>query len=426
MEFFLTVKAAAWLICKNRKTLRHLGIGLESRILGAFYHHDLDVVEENFEDTESFMDLLKEFDQNAKSQAPMLRLESLKMIGLDPRVMLFGQSILGGQSSSRSISRPFVDLQHLTSLTLESCFNLGRLLHLLARSSSDGSVNGDESVKNLPNLRSLTIRSEDTHRLRSSALKSFLCALSPLKSLRILFSGQSVLPRLSDILPIHGATLEALVWEDRLGRRADLKSDRIPFDEACDIMDRASDIAEFCPNLVELGIAVKWHYNKDGVPTDFEGEVRASGFLYFPMQKANNCIQVIEKPLRLPHLKTLNIRNLPRIIHYDTSQPAPFIKGLADMIAQDLLDEYESDGPPPLRILGLGALTYRDVYDGTVVEGATALDEFLRLRVYAVEYVKNIRGDRVPLLTMVANGYPGNIGVDVSENLSVFEPYWLG
>ena len=105
---------------------------------------------------------------------------------------------------------------------------------------------------------------------------------------------------------------------------------------------------------------------------------------------------------------------------------ALFVKGLADVIAQDLLDAYGSDGPPPLRVIGLGALTYRDVWDGSVVDGSTALDEFLRLRVYAVEYIRNIRGDQVPLLTMVANGYPGNIGSDISKNLSIFEPYWLG
>ena len=114
------------------------------------------------------------------------------------------------------------------------------------------------------------------------------------------------------------------------------------------------------------------------------------------------------------------------MVHQRTSPPMTLIKWLADTIATDLLDAYGLDAPPPLRIIGLGALTYRDVYDGTVVDGATAVEQFLRLRVYAVEYIRNIRGDQVPLLTMVANGYPGNIGPDISENLSIFEPYWLG
>ena len=125
----------------------------------------------------------------------------------------------------------------------------------------------------------------------------------------------------------------------------------------------------------------------------------------------------------------MNIRNLPRIYNQRSSQKlssGKYIRGLAEDVAYDLIDAYESDGPPPLRIIGLGSLTYRDVYDGSLIDGAMAIDEYLRLRVYAVEYIRNIRGDQVPLLTMVANGYPGNIGPDISENLSIFEPYWLG
>ena len=265
MEFFLTANTTARLVYKNRKTLQHLGIGLESRILEGFYNDGLNVEEKNISDSETFTVALREFDEDAESQAPMLQLQSLKMIGLDLRLMLYGHSLLDGESTMR----PIIDLQHLNSLSLESCLYLGTLLPLLAQTSSDG-----DSVNNLPNLRSLTIRSERTHRLRSRSLASFLCALSPLKTLRILFSGGGVLPKLSDILLIHGATLETLVWEDRLGQREDLESDRLPLDEECDIEDRASDIAEYCPNLVELGIAVEWCYNRDGVPTGFDEDVR--------------------------------------------------------------------------------------------------------------------------------------------------------
>ena len=282
MEFILTANTTTRMVYKNRKTLRHLGIGLESRIFEAFYD-GLDVDEENLSDTDSFMETLVNFDKDAKSQAPMLKLESLKMIGLDLRLMLCGHSLLDGQSTIR----PIIDLQHLTSVCLESCYWLGRLLPLLARISSDG-----DSVNNLPNLRSLTIRSEKTHRLRSDSLESFLCALSPLKILRVLFSGQSVLPRLSHILPIHGATLETLVWEDRLGRRKDLESDSFPFNQDCDVLDRGSDIARYCPNLVELGIAVEWSYDRNGVPIDFEEDVRLLTFYTFTYpreSKLNSC-----------------------------------------------------------------------------------------------------------------------------------------
>ena len=263
MAFSLTFNITARLVYKNRKTLRHIGIGLEGQIFEAFhqkdlYHEILNVPQHKL--SQMFTDKLSKLDKDSESQTPMLKLESLKMIGLDLRLMLCGHSLLDGPSRVR----PIVDRQHLASLSLESCASLGTALPLLARKSSDDSVN------NLPNLRSLTIRSEKSHRLRSRSLRLFLCALSPLKILRVLISGQGVLPRLSDILPIHGARLEVLVWEDRLGRRRNLEGDGIPFDENCDIARRGRDIAKYCPNLVELGIAVEWEYDKDRVATGLD------------------------------------------------------------------------------------------------------------------------------------------------------------
>ena len=263
LEFLFTIKTTARMVYRNRDTLRHLGIGLEARIFEAFHHEDLyhEILDDPQQDlSEMFTHTLSDFDKDSESQAPMLKLESLKMIGLDLRLMLCGHSLLEGPSRVR----PIIDLQNLASLSIESCSFLGRALPLLARKSRDDSVN------NLPNLRSLTIRSEKSHRLRSSSLASFLCALSPLKILRVLFSGRGVLPRLSDILPIHGATLEILVWEDRLGRRGILESDGIPIHEECDIVRRGRDIAKYCRNLVELGIAVEWEYDKDKVATGLE------------------------------------------------------------------------------------------------------------------------------------------------------------
>lgn len=87
--------------------------------------------------------------------------------------------------------------------------------------------------------------------------------------------------------------------------------------------------------------------------------------------------------------------------------------------------QISSGSSPQLRVFGLGALTYRDVWHGSVVYGATGLDDMLRLRVWAIDYPKNARGVPTPLLTLVANGYPGNVGKDISEDMSIFEPYWL-
>ena len=105
---------------------------------------------------------------------------------------------------------------------------------------------------------------------------------------------------------------------------------------------------------------------------------------------------------------------------------ASLLKSLADKVVTQLLQALGVNRPPQLQIISLGALTYRDVWDGTVVNGATALDDFLRLRIWAIQYLTDVRGKQVSLLTLVANGYPANVGPDVSKNMSIFEPYWLG
>ena len=102
------------------------------------------------------------------------------------------------------------------------------------------------------------------------------------------------------------------------------------------------------------------------------------------------------------------------------------LHGLVDDLVKDLVHLKKSRRMPQLRTVGLGALTYRDVWDGSVVEGATTTDSILRLRIWAINYAKNARGILTPLLTKVASGYPGNVGKDISQDMSIFEPYWLG
>lgn len=102
------------------------------------------------------------------------------------------------------------------------------------------------------------------------------------------------------------------------------------------------------------------------------------------------------------------------------------LRALADdLVRHSTRAQILSGSPPQLRVFGLGALTHRDVWDGSVVYGATGLDDLLRLRVWAIDYPKNARGIPTPLLTLVANGYPGNVGKEISEDMNIFEPYWL-
>lgn len=66
------------------------------------------------------------------------------------------------------------------------------------------------------------------------------------------------------------------------------------------------------------------------------------------------------------------------------------------------------------------------MWDGSVADGATGIDNILRLRIWAIDYAKTARGVLTPLLTQVASGYPGNVGKDISEDMNIFKPYWLG
>ena len=99
--------------------------------------------------------------------------------------------------------------------------------------------------------------------------------------------------------------------------------------------------------------------------------------------------------------------------------------GLAYEIVKDLFHLKKSKNLPQLRIIGLGALVYREVWDGSVVDGVDGLDNVLRLRIWAIVYPQDVLGKHTPLLTQVASGYPGNVGKDISENMSIFKPYWL-
>lgn len=204
-------------------------------------------IDEMTNKTLRFCEKLAERADPADISVPVLNLESLKVIGWDLRPLLNGSY------------RPITDFDSLTSLTLESCPGLFDALPMLTK------VSGGEAVSRLPNLQSLTIRNErDDHPDFTRNLDYFLRSLSPLRTLHLLLSGHYVMRSSKEFLKVHGATLQTLVWDERLGRRHDLADDRL-----VDLRDagRLSTIVKHCPNLVELGISVRWS-NGDDVPAE--------------------------------------------------------------------------------------------------------------------------------------------------------------
>ena len=194
-----------------------------------------------------FFKKLAERADPAGISVPVLKLESLKLIGWDLRPLVNGAY------------RPITDFNSLTSLTLESCLGLFDVLPMFTK------VSGGEAVIRLPNLQSLTIRNErDDHPDFTRSLDYFLRSLPPLRTLHLLLSGHYVMRSSKEFLKIHGATLRTLVWDERLGRRHDLDDDRL-----VDLRDagKLGTIVKYCPNLVELGISIRWD-NGDDVPPE--------------------------------------------------------------------------------------------------------------------------------------------------------------
>ena len=126
----------------NSGTLRNLELGYEDLVVHDFMSMQFYDLEEQTNKTLRFCEKLAERAERADVSVPVLKLESLRIIGWDLRPLFNGSF------------RPITRFHSLTSLTLESCCGLTYALPVLARRS------GDEAVTRLPNLQSLTIRRE--------------------------------------------------------------------------------------------------------------------------------------------------------------------------------------------------------------------------------------------------------------------------
>ena len=383
----------ARLVAKNSSTLQELEIGLETAALNAYLRDTIheEVVDSNL--TLTFCRLLPDYSDPAEVSVAYLKLRKLKVIGMDTR-LLFGGPF-----------RPLTDLSVLMTLTLESCHGLYNSFRSLANKT------GSESINRLPRLCSLTIRQERVdHYYPTDSIASFLYSMSPLTTLHVLLSGISNYQRLKGILKVHGRSLKSLIWDQRFGRRYCMQDDRL-IENKNQSLERLRNIADFRPHLVELGIPVTWNYasglSEDGLETSYGRYLK-----------------------KMKDLKTLNIRNLPRMtpdafVRSDWLPSYWKFQALASMIVDDVMESNicEAGRLPKLSVIGLGALTYCDVWDGNLAQRQTDLDDYLRLRIFAADYAKTRIGKTQPLLSPLACGYAGGIGREISENTSIFERY---
>lgn len=123
----------------------------------------------------------------------------------------------------------------------------------------------------------------------------------------------------------------------------------------------------------------------------------------------------------LKHLKTLNIRNLP--LEAADAKPV-YLQNVHETIANVVAKSLLGYGVR-LKILGLGSIMWTDIWQGRSREkDSDDCEIYLCPRIYYLDYPINLRGERQPLVTQVAQG-TATEAKEYSSNLRIFEPYWL-
>ena len=109
-------------------------------------------------------------------------------------------------------------------------------------------------------------------------------------------------------------------------------------------------------------------------------------------------------------LRTLHIRSLPDLSEKNVAPSWPgfsddelsegFVTKLARALVYGRLEQ-----PPTLETIALGVTRYKDICSGRASSYENEReDEFLKLRVYHVDYRRNFQGDCVPVVTLIAKG----------------------
>ena len=123
------------------------------------------------------------------------------------------------------------------------------------------------------------------------------------------------------------------------------------------------------------------------------------------------------------NLRTLNIRNLPDLppkSQWFTNNT--LLHGVAISFLQGALAHKQA---PRIRTLAFGATTYANTRIGTYYRRDNHLADFLRLRVYSVEYLESLGTRKImPSVTLIAQGVADN-AKGWCRDLDLFDLYWL-
>ena len=132
----------------------------------------------------------------------------------------------------------------------------------------------------------------------------------------------------------------------------------------------------------------------------------------------------------LNHLRTLHIRNLPSLRQEESNPSWPGISDdersevLITRLVRELLKR-RPEQPPILELIALGLLMYKDVCAGKAFPYENErLDEFLKLRVYHVQYQRGFLGEFVPSITLIAKGTADDIQ-GIFHNIHIIQSDWM-
>lgn len=240
-------------LVNSHSSLRHLKFGCEKYLALSYLGTDslltasviadftLDVVD----DIRALLpENLSEPSQKSSLPTSILTLETLHLIGIDCSV------------APEVGALAILDIDQLTSLCLESCFNLGQKFPALSPTR-----NADAQPL-LPQLRSFRLRQEGSDEAFQRGLETFLLATKGFIHLAVLLEGSGPFLAPDIFVATHGSTLETLVWEQRRGPRR--KLDESTSTATSSMMSSPfEEIVKGCPNLRELGLAVNVLTNED-------------------------------------------------------------------------------------------------------------------------------------------------------------------
>ena len=169
----------------------------------------------------------------------LLELESLQLSGLNIGTLV------------ESVELPLFIIENLSCLVLDQCLGLDEVLIALEqRHGCETETGPDYPLK----LKRFSIRQDFCKLHTVMQLEAFLVAFRGLEHLSVLLEGMTPLD-LGPILKIHGSTLLSLVWDERGAKRIEAC---VPVHAFTTPVGRLTTIAEECPHLKALGIALDW------------------------------------------------------------------------------------------------------------------------------------------------------------------------